>query len=147
MEQNTQNPVQNVLNGFYKNAAVGASSITQLIDVVDDRGLKKELTDQRSYYESQKMELTAQMAKAYQTPVEQGAMAKLCSEMSIKLHSIGGMSSQEAAKLMVEGTNMGMVQLHQVLNGNPNVPEDLKHQGKRILAREQAFLNRITPYL
>lgn len=147
MERNTQNPVQNVLNGFYKNAAVGADSITNLIGEIDDRGLKEELSEQRAYYEAQKMDITAQMAKVYQKPVEQGTLAKLCSDMSVKIHALGGLTSREAAKLMAEGTNAGMVQLHQVLNGNPNIPDDLKEQGKQILAREREYLDRITPYL
>lgn len=145
--RNTQNPVENVLNGFYKNAAVGADSITSLIDAVDNQEFRKALTDQREYYEQQKRDITIQMAEVYQKPVEQGMLAKLCSDMTIKMHSIGGLTVPDAAKLMVEGTNMGMIQLHQVLNGNPNVPEDLKRQGRHILAREQQYLNRITPYL
>ncbi len=142
-----KNPVKNVLNGFYKNAAVGADSITNLMDKVSDNGLRQELSDQRAYYESQKKELTAQMAQVYHQPVEQGTLAKLCSDMTIKMHSIGGLTVQEAAKLMVEGTNMGMVQLHQVLNRNQNIPDHLKTQGKKILQREQEYLERITPYL
>ncbi len=142
-----KNPVKNVLNGFYKNAAVGADSITNLMDKVSDSGLRQELSDQRAYYESQKMELTTQMAQVYQQPMEQGTLAKLCSDMTIKMHSIGGLSVQEAAKLMVEGTNMGMVQLHQVLNRNQNIPDQLKTQGRKILQREQEYLDRITPYL
>lgn len=141
------NPVENVLNGFYKNAAVGADSITNLMDEVTDKGLRKELADQRAYYETQKNDLTAQMAKIYQKPVEQGVLAKLCSDMTIRMHSIGGLSTEEAAKLMVEGTNMGMVQLRQVLNHNTNIPDDLKRQGEKIMKREQAYLDRITPYL
>ncbi len=141
------NPVENVLNGFYKNAAVGVDSINSIMDEVHDQGLRKELADQRAYYESQKLELTAQMARVYQKPVEQGTLAKLCSDMTIKMHSIGGLSTEEAAKLMVEGTNMGMVQLRQVLNHNTNIPDDLRHQGEKIMAREQKYLNRITPYL
>lgn len=142
-----KNPVENVLNGFYKNAAVGADSITNLMDKVTDTGLRRELADQRAYYEAQKLDIAKQMTQVFQHPTEQGMLAKLCSDMTIKMHSIGGLTTQEAAKLMVEGTNMGMVQLHQVLNSNQNVPDDLKRQGKKILAREQEYLDRITPYL
>ncbi len=147
MEHLSTNPVKNLLSGYYKNAAVGVDSINNLLDHVSDRGLRKELTDQRAYYESQKTELTAQMAEHLQHPEEQGTLAKLCSDMTIRLHTMGGISTQEAAKLMVEGTNMGMVQLHQVINHNTNVPDEMKRQGARILKREQAYLDRITPYL
>ncbi len=142
-----KHPVETVLNGFYKNAAVGADSITNLMDKVTDTGLRRDLADQRAYYESQKLKIAKQMAMEHTHPEEQGTLAKLCSDMTIKMHSIGGMTTQEAAKLMVEGTNMGMVQLHQVLNRNQNIPAELKLQGKKILEREQRYLDRITPYL
>ncbi len=143
----TNNPVKNLLSGYYKNAAVGVDSINHIMEYVSDRGLRRELADQRAYYESQKLEITAQMAQHFQQPAEQGTLAKLCSDMTIKMHTMGGLSTQEAAKLMVEGTNMGMVQLHQVINRNQNVPEEMKRQGKKILSREQSYLDRITPYL
>ncbi len=141
------NPVESVLNGFYKNAAVGADAITSLMDKVEDTRLRQELSDQRCYYESQKLNIAKQMAMQRMHPSQQGAMAKLCTDMTIRLHSIGGLSTQQAAKLMVEGTNMGMVQLHQVLNRSRNIPYELKAQGKHILAHEQEYLDRITPYL
>ncbi len=143
----TNNPVKNLLSGYYKNAAVGVDSINHIMEYVSDRGLRRELADQRAYYESQKLEITAQMAQHFQQPTEQGTLAKFCSDMTIKMHTMGGLSTQEAAKLMVEGTNMGMVQLHQVINRNQNVPEEMKRQGRKILSREQSYLDRITPYL
>ena len=67
--------------------------------------------------------------------------------MVIKCKSRMGMTTATAAKLMVEGTNMGMVQLHQVLNHNTNIPAELKEQGDTILAHEKQYLDRLTPYL
>ena len=141
------NPVEHVLSGFYKNAAVGADSISTLLPKVGDMKLRRELFEQRAYYEDQKRELKEQMAEIWLEPSETGKMAKLCSDMTIRMKARGGITTGEAAKLMVEGTNMGMVQLHQLLNSNSNIPDDLKEQGSRILAREQRYLDRITPYL
>ncbi len=141
------NPVEHVLSGFYKNAAVGADSISTLLPKVEDMKLRRELFEQRAYYEDQKRDLKEQMAEIWLEPSETGKMARLCSDMTIRMKARGGITTGEAAKLMVEGTNMGMVQLHQLLNSNPNIPDDLKEQGDRILAREQRYLDRITPYL
>ena len=49
----TRNPVENVLSGFYKNAAVGAHSISSLLPEVEDMKLRRELFAQRDYYEAQ----------------------------------------------------------------------------------------------
>lgn len=147
IDHTTSNPVANVLSGYYKNAAVGAHSISQLLPEVEDMKLRRELFEQRSYYESQKLSLRAQMAEVFLEPMESGKIAKYWSDMTIKCKAKLGMTTEAAAKLMVEGTNMGMVQLHQVLNHNTNIPDDLKQQGDEILAREKQYLDRLTPYL
>jgi len=147
MEEEITSPVENVLNGYYKNAAVGASAITSLLDTVSDRNFRKELFYQRDYYESQKQNLTAQMADFYQIPVKQGTLAKFWTDVTIRMKKLKGLDVHQAAKLMVEGTNMGMIQLHQVINENPDIPDAIRQQGKKILSHEREYLDRITPYL
>ncbi|MBQ4466001.1 MAG: hypothetical protein II916_08585 [Oscillospiraceae bacterium] len=143
----TRNPVENVLSGFYKNAAVGAHSISSLLPEVEDMKLRRELFAQRDYYEAQKASLRTQMAEIFLEPLEAGKAAQYWTDMVIRCKAKMGMTTEMAAKLMVEGTNMGMVQLHQVLNHNPNIPDDLRAQGGHILAHEREYLDRITPYL
>jgi hypothetical protein len=147
IDHTTENPVANVLSGYYKNAEVGAHSISAILPEVTDMKLRRELFEQRSYYESQKKHLKTQMSEIFLEPMESGKAAKYWSEMMIKCKAKMGMTTATAAKLMVEGTNMGMVQLHQVLNHNPNIPGDLKEQGDTILAHEKQYLDRLTPYL
>ena len=55
MEEEITSPVENVLNGYYKNAAVGASAIQSLLNAVEDRNLRKELFYQKDYYEQVKL--------------------------------------------------------------------------------------------
>ena len=147
MEEEITSPVENVLNGYYKNASVGASAITSLLDTVTDRNFRKELFYQRDYYESQKQNLTAQMADFYQIPVKQGTIAKFWTDITIRMKKLKGLDVHQAAMLMVEGTNMGMIQLHQVINENPDIPDEIRQQGKKILSHEREYLDRITPYL
>lgn len=147
IDHTTSNPVANVLSGFYKNAAVGASSISSLLPEVEDMKLRRELFEQRAYYEDQKRDITQQMAEIWLEPMESGKAARYCSNMMIKMKARAGMTTEAAAKLMVEGTNMGMVQLHQVINHNPNIPDELRAQGEKILSHEREYLDRITPYL
>ncbi|MDE6730248.1 MAG: hypothetical protein K2J71_05680, partial [Oscillospiraceae bacterium] len=137
----SQNPVQEVLNGYYKNAAVGADSISCLLGSVENTSFRKELFQQLDYYENQKQTLTAQMANYYQLPEQSaGMMAKFCTRMTIRMHKCGGLDVHESAKLMSEGTNMGMIQLHQVMNRNPDIPEAIRAQGERILTHEREYL-------
>ncbi|MDE5737288.1 MAG: hypothetical protein K2H93_02865 [Oscillospiraceae bacterium] len=145
-----ENPIETVLNGYYKNASVGVDSITCLLNSVQDENFRKELFQQLDYYEHQKHALTAQMASFYQLPKDSGKMAKFYTRMTIRMKKYkyhNHMSVHECAKLMAEGTNMGMIQLHQVINHNPEIPDTIRQQGKQILSHEREYLDRITPYL
>ena len=147
IDHTTGNPVENVLSGFYKNAAVGADGISALLPEVQEIRLRRELFAQRTYYRNQMQNIRRQMAEIWLEPLESGRTARYWTKLMIRMKAKLGMTVETAAKLMVEGTNMGMVQLRQLLNHNPNIPTELKTQGEKILSHEQEYLARITPYL
>ena len=147
MEEEMTNPVENVLNGYYQNAVMGSAAIGNLLDAVADKEFRKELFAQKEYYDEQKQNLTAQLAEMYQLPVKQGTLSKFWTDMMIKMKKLKGIDVHEAAKMMVEGTNMGLIELHQVMNRNTEIPEEFLRQGESIISHEREYLNRITPYL
>ncbi len=136
-----------VLDGFYKNAAVGMDATNSILGKVQQSGLRDELCRQLKYYEAQKTSVRQQMQKYHMQPTEKGTMAKLCSNMSIQMRTLGGAKTSEIAKLMVEGTNMGIIQLTQVLHSYPDVADTLKRQGKEIVRHEEAYMERLKAYL
>ena len=91
-----------VLNGLYKNAAVGKDAIFCVLEHTQDADLRKELCTQLDYYETQQQKIRQQMKTFYQYPKELGTLAKVCSSASIRLHCLGGADSHQVAKLMVE---------------------------------------------
>ncbi len=136
-----------ILNGYYKNAAVGIDAIEAILPKAQNTDLCTELNKQLEYYKKQKSHLNEQMLKNNITPEEQGTMAKFLTDMNVKMHSIGGIDTQEIAKLMVQGTNMGIIQMTQLMNENTDIPEALKRQGKEMIRREEAYIERLKPYL
>lgn len=136
-----------VLDGFYKNAAVGVDATASILSKVQQSGLREELCKQLKYYEEQKQTVRQQMQEYHMQPTETGAMAKLCSNMSIQMRTLGGASTSEIAKLMVEGTNMGIIQLTQVMHSHPDINDKLKRQGKAIVRHEEAYMERLKAYL
>ncbi|MBQ8514335.1 MAG: hypothetical protein IJ496_02955 [Ruminococcus sp.] len=136
-----------ILNGYYKNASVGIDAIEAILPKAQDSGLQTELHKQLDYYKEQKAQLNEQMLRNHMTPAEQGTMAKFCTEVNVKMHSIGGIDTKEIAKLMVQGTNMGIIQMTQLMNENPRISEALKRQGKEMIRREEAYIERLKPYL
>ena len=74
-----------LLNGFYKNASVGADATVNILDKVTHPDLREELCTQLEYYRKQKQEICRQMQEAYAMPQEQGAMAKFCANVSLQM--------------------------------------------------------------
>ena len=68
-----------VLNGLYKNAAVGKDAIFCVLEHTQDADLRKELCTQLDYYETQQQKIRQQMKTFYQYPKELGTLAKVCS--------------------------------------------------------------------
>ena len=136
-----------ILNGYYKNAAVGIDAIESILPKTENKDLSQELHEQMEYYKEQKSKLNEQMLKNNVTPESQGTMAKFCTDMNIAFHSIGGIDTHEIAKLMIQGTNMGIIQMLQTMNRNTDIPDSIQRQGKEIIRREEAYIERLKPYL
>ena len=136
-----------ILNGYYKNASVGIDAIETILPKTKNENLSKELHKQMEYYKDQKTMLTEQMLQNNVTPETEGTMAKICTEMNVAFHSIGGIDTNEIAKLMVQGTNMGIIQMIQTMNKNKDVPESIRRQGKEMIRREEAYIEKLKPYL
>lgn len=138
---------KHVLNGFYKNAAVGKDAIFCVLEHTEDPELRKELCTQLEYYENQQQKIRQQMKASYLYPQEQGTLAKFCSSTSIRMRCLGNTNSSRIAKLMVEGTNMGLIQLSQLLNRHTDIAASIRQQGKEMIQQEEAYLNHLKPYL
>ncbi len=138
---------QAILNGFYKNAAVGLDATCSILQKVRDPQLRTELQDQMQYYRRQKQSVRKQMFEQCAIPQEQGALAQFCANLSIQMHCFGGASTSEIAKLMLKGTNEGVIQLTQLLHQSENLPDSLKWQGKGIIRHEEQYMKRLRAFL
>jgi len=118
-----------------------------ILPKADHPALRQELCKQLEFYQTQKDTLRSQMQKSHVQPAEQNDMAKFWANASIQMHCLGGASSNEIAKLMLKGTNTGVIQLTQVLHGNPGISDQLKRQGKAFVRHEEAYMERLKAYL
>ena len=147
--QESPNHVQerHVLDAIYQNAAMGLDATSTILRKANHPKLRAELCKQLTYYQDTKDQIRSQLASLHAQPLEKGELAKLCANASIQLHCLDGASSSEIAALMCKGTNTGVVQLTQVLHQNPDISESLKRQSRAIIRHEEAYMQRLKPYL
>jgi len=107
----------NVLDELNKGACMGRDAINFIIDKVSDDGLKKELDIQSSKYK----EILDKISKLYpeyseDEPHKTSAMTKMMTWYGIEMKTMVDDSTSHLAELLLQGTNMGIIEGRKLLN-------------------------------
>lgn len=107
----------NVLDELNKGACMGMDAIEFIIPKVKDENLKKELKRQYSKYEN----ISNEINKLYpdyspKEPHETSAMNKAMTWYGIEMKTLMDDSTSKIAELLLQGTNMGIIEGRKLLN-------------------------------
>lgn len=105
-----------ILLKLYQNVDMGIVGIDAIYNQIETRELKKKIKSQRKEYIILKRKLS-KLCKHYKvTDKELGLFVKLNSELMVGMKTMFDKSDSKIAKLMMEGTNKGLIQLQELLN-------------------------------
>ena len=107
----------NVLDELNKGACMGRDAIHFILDKVEDEELKKELNNQYEKYRAindKISELYPEYSEA--EPHETGAMNKIRTWYGIEMKTFMDSSTSKIAELLLQGTNMGIIEGRRLLN-------------------------------
>lgn len=107
----------NVLDELNKGACMGRDAIHFIIDKVENADLEKELTIQYNKYK----EILDKIGKLYpeyseKDPHETGTMNKVMTWYGIEMKTLMDTSTSKLAELLLQGTNMGIIEGRKLLN-------------------------------
>ena len=107
----------NVLDELNKGACMGRDAINFIVDKVSDDGLKKELDIQSNKYK----EILDKISKLYpeyseDEPHKTSAMNKMMTWYGIEMKTMVDDSTSHLAELLLQGTNMGIIEGRKLLN-------------------------------
>ena len=113
------------LDELNKGSCMGVDAIDFILEKVQDEEFKKVLTDQKDEYEK----LTDKIGNLYKEfsdkePHETGAMTKAMTWSNVEMRTLTDHSNSKIAELMLQGTNMGIIEGRRLLNhksGNEKV--------------------------
>ena len=113
-----------VLDELNKGACMGRDAIHFILDKVEDDNLKKELNNQYNKYK----EITDKIGKLYpeysnKEPHETNAMNKVMTWYGIEMKTLFDKSTSKIAELLLQGTNMGIIEGRKLLNNNDTTEE------------------------
>lgn len=107
----------NVLDELNKGACMGRDAIHFILDKVQDEALKEELNNQYMKYK----EISDKISRLYpeyseDKPHETNAMNKVMTWYGIEMKTLMDHSTSKIAELLLQGTNMGIIEGRKLLN-------------------------------
>ena len=114
----------NVLDELNKGACMGVDAIHFIMDKVQDEDLKEELKTQYNKYK----EITDKICELYpeyseKEPHETSTMNKVMTWYGIEMKTMMDDTTSKLAELLMQGTNMGIIEGRRLLNNNECDPE------------------------
>lgn len=137
----------NVLDELNKGACMGRDAIHYIMDKVKDKDLKKELDNQ--YKEYQK--ILDKIGKVYpeyseKEPHETNAMNKAMTWWGIEMKTITDDTTSKLAELLMQGTNMGIIEGRRLLN-HKGTDNDVNDIVEEYVAMQEAAVEKLKHFL
>jgi len=129
----------NVLDELSKGACMGRDAIHFILDKVEDDKLKEELNRQYREYK----EISEEINKIYpeyseDEPHKTNAMNKVMTWYGIEMKTLMDSSTSKIAELLMQGTNMGIIEGRRLLNHKDTNEEINKLVEKYVEVQETA---------
>ncbi len=130
----------NVLDELNKGACMGIDAINFIFDKIDNKELKKVLNKQCDEYKM----ITDKISELYpeyskKEPHETSAMNKVMTWYGIEIKTMMDKSDSKDVELLLQGTNMGIIEGRRLLNHKDTDPEVENLIEEYITMQERAY--------
>lgn len=137
----------NVLDELSKGACMGRDAIHFILDKVEDDGLKDELNKQYKKYK-QISERINELYPRYsdEEPHKTNAMNKVMTWYGIEMKTITDSTTSKLAELLMQGTNMGIIEGRRLLN-HKKVDESVHSLIQEYVAMQEEAVEHLKNFL
>ena len=135
------------LQFIYKNAEMGIIGINNIITKVQDEKFEKVLNEQREDYKSICTEAEDILKKYGKQNEEVGTMAKVGTKVMSEMTLLKENTTQSIAKMMVEGTNKGIVEITEKINAYNNSDAEIVVLANRLKSMLEKNIEELKKYL
>lgn len=137
----------NVLDELNKGACMGRDAIHFILDKVEDEKLKEELNNQYEKYKS----ISDRICKLYdnyseKTPHETSMMNKALTWYGIEMKTLMDDSTSKIAELLLQGTNMGIIEGRKLLN-NKDTNEEVNKLVEEYVDMQEDAVEKLKKFL
>ena len=136
-----------LLNYIYQNARMGIIAIDNLKDHIADIKLKDYIIEQYKDYESVCNEAINYFIKLGHKETDLNTMIKVNTYIMVNMKAMMDNSPSNIAKMMIEGSNKGIIEITSNLNKYANCDEKVKALANKLLKIEQKNLESLKKFL
>lgn len=135
------------LNYIYQNAKMGIEGIDDIKKHIESDELKKLISRQKKEYEDIADDAIMLLANYGKDEEDISSLSKVMSYMMVNMQMLKDDSESNIAKLMIEGSNKGVIQITEKLNHYSNVDSKIVKLAKKLLATEEHNIDDLKIYL
>lgn len=137
----------NVLDELNKGACMGRDAIKFIMDKVKDSGLRDELSKQYREYQ----EFLDEIGNLYpeysnKEPHETSTMNKVMTWYGIEMKTLLDKSTSKIAELLIEGTNMGIIEGRKLLN-HKNTEKEVEKIASNYVSMQEKVVEKLKRFL
>lgn len=137
----------NALDEISKGACMGMDATRDIIDKIEEKELKRIVEDQYQQYEKIKKKIDDIYGEYSDSkPHETGAMTKAMTWSSINMKTMNDTSTSKIAELLLQGTNMGIIEGRKILN-NKNIDKKIHKIIEEYVELQEKYIEKLKKYL
>ena len=143
------NKTNEILERIYKNVKMGSESITTLLPKVGDDRMISDLTTQLTGYEDIACRASNLLRQCGLSAEEEGFMKKIPAKAGIMMNIAIDATSSHIAEMMIQGSNMGIVDMTKYLNEAKrySVSKEAVDLANEVVTFEENNIQRLKAYL
>ena len=138
----------NALDEINKGATMGMDAIDDILDKVKSNSFKKMIEKQYQEYDkiSKHINEIYNNYNEYKEPHEINIVNKIMTNMSIEMKTLTDKSDSKIAELLLQGTNMGIIEGRKILN-NKKLDNEVKDILKDYVTMQEKCVENLKEYL
>ena len=138
----------NALDEISKGACMGVDAISDILDKVEDNKFKKLLKNQKEFYDDIKKEVDKIYSKYNSEDIahETNIMTKAMTWSMVNMKTLTDHSNSKIAELLLQGTNMGIIEGRKILN-NKKIDDEVSQIINNYVNKQEEFVESLKDYL
>ena len=143
-----ENQNLNILDEVNKGATMGMDAISYVSEKVEDNDFKKVLDTEYNKYK----DISNRVNNLYDNysskePHETNAMNKMMTWYGIQMKTMVDDTTSKISELLMQGTNMGIIEGRRLLNQNKNIEPDVKNILNDFVVMQEDSVETLKKYL